>query len=413
MMSKLQLSFREKTSTKVAVAVVASLVLTALIVTTGGSSGSSRTGFLKGTSGMSGSYSYNSNVHWGGAVRAGYFKIADAVVSDTEILFGAVTDMDELSRVKDSKKPKFRSTFLPGKLLKKNGNAAGSKTYEIVLDDTRKRTLITQHNEAGRGGEFSELTIYNNRLLTFDDRTGDVFEILNDGSGTGSHVAPRFVITEGSGESDKGMKWEWATVKDDELIMGSMGKEYTRPDGSVVNRNNLWIAGLNSRGELRRTDWTDQYDVVRKALNARSPGYLVIEAVNWSPILKKWVFLPRRISSEMYDENKDERMGGSKLVLVDEYFTSASVVDIKMASLDPLKGFSTFAFVPNTGDRHALAIRSVEEDCVGGDDTTCKQRSYFIVFDVLTGEVLSEEVQAQDLVKFEGVEFVNMFAVPK
>jgi soluble calcium-activated nucleotidase 1 len=361
----------------------------------------------------SGSYSYNSNVHWGGAVRAGYFKIADAVVSDTEILFGAVTDMDELSRVKDSKKPKFRSTFLPGKLLKKNGNAAGSKTYEIVLDDTRKRTLITQHNEAGRGGEFSELTIYNNRLLTFDDRTGDVFEILNDGSGTGSHVAPRFVITEGSGESDKGMKWEWATVKDDELIMGSMGKEYTRPDGSVVNRNNLWIAGLNSRGELRRTDWTDQYDVVRKALNARSPGYLVIEAVNWSPILKKWVFLPRRISSEMYDENKDERMGGSKLVLVDEYFTSASVVDIKMASLDPLKGFSTFAFVPNTGDRHALAIRSVEEDCVGGDDTTCKQRSYFIVFDVLTGEVLSEEVQAQDLVKFEGVEFVNMFAVPK
>jgi soluble calcium-activated nucleotidase 1 len=372
------------------------------------------TGLSKGSS-MLRSSSSNSMMHWGGAVRAGYFSVADSVVSDTEILFAAVTDMDELSRVKDSRKPKFRSIFLPGKLLKKNGNSAGSKTYEIVLDDTRKRTLFTQRNEAGRGGEFSELTIYNNRLLTFDDRTGDVFEILNDGSGTGSHVAPRFVITEGSGESDKGMKWEWATVKDDELIMGSTGKEYTRPDGSVVNRNNLWIAGLNSRGELRRTDWTQRYDVVRKALNARLPGYLVIEAVNWSPILKKWVFLPRRISSEMYNENKDERMGGNKLVLVDEHFTSATVVEIKMSSavMDPLKGFSTFAFVPGTGDRHALAARSVEEDCVGGDDQTCKQRSYFMVFDVLTGEVLSKEVQAQDLTKFEGLEFVNMFTVPK
>jgi soluble calcium-activated nucleotidase 1 len=409
LMAKVQLYLRQNTAARVAVTALAAVLLVGVILTSSDTSGRSTTSFLKGTSNMLGS----SSDYWGGAVKAGYFKIADSVVSDTEILFAAVTDMDELSRVKDSRKPKFRSTFLPGKLLKKNGNSAGSKTYEIVLDDANKRTLFTQHNEAGRGGEFSELTIYKNRLLTFDDRTGDVFEILNDGSGTGSHVAPRFVITEGSGESDKGMKWEWATVKDDELIMGSMGKEYTRSDGSVLNRNNLWIAGLNSRGELRRTDWTQQYDVVRKALNARSPGYLIIEAVNWSPILKKWVFLPRRISSEMYDENKDERMGGNRLVLVDERFTSTTVVEIKMPSIDPLKGFSTFAFVPGTGDRHALAVRSVEEDCVGGDDTTCKQRSYFMVFDVLTGEVLSEEVQAQDLVKFEGVEFVNMFTVPK
>ena len=31
------------------------------------------------------------------------------------------------------------------------------------------------------------------------------------------------------------MKWEWATTKDSYLYMGSMGKEYTNPDGSIAN----------------------------------------------------------------------------------------------------------------------------------------------------------------------------------
>jgi len=407
MLSKLQYYLRQKNW--VAVGAIATLLFVGVLLVTETESGSS-TNLLKGTSSLLGRSS--GSVNWGGAVHAGYFSIQDSVQKNGEILFSAVTDLDQLSRVVDSSKPKFRSIFLPGKLIQPVG-ATGAATYQIVLNDSQKRTLYTHHNEAGRGGEFSELTVYNNRLLTFDDRTGDVFEILNDQSGTGSHVVPRFVITEGAGETDKGMKWEWATVKGNELILGSMGKEYTRPDGSVLNRNNLWIASLNSAGELNRFDWSVQYDVVRKALNARLPGYVIIEAVNWSPILKKWIFLPRRISSEMYDENKDERMGSNKLVIVDESFTSAEVVEIKMESLDPLKGFSTFAFVPGTGDRHALAVRSVEEDCVGGDDQVCKQRSYFLVFDVTTGEVLSEEVQAQDSVKFEGVEFVDMFSVPK
>ena len=88
------------------------------------------------------------------------------------------------------------------------------------------------------------MTLYNNRLLTFDDRTGDVFEILNTEHGTGSYVVPRFVITEGDGETDKGMKWEWATTKGNwrYLYMGSMGKEYTHSDGSIANTNNLWVS---------------------------------------------------------------------------------------------------------------------------------------------------------------------------
>jgi len=262
--------------------------------------------------------------------------------------------------------------------------------------------------------ELSELTLYNDRLLTFDDRTGTVFEILNSKDGTHSFVVPRFVITEGEGETDKGMKWEWATEKNGDLIIGSMGKEYTRPDGTIKNRNNLWISHLSPRGELTRINWTKQYDIIRKALGATAPGYCIHEAILWSQHLRKWIFLPRRVSSKEYDDVQDEHRGSNKLVLVDESFaTTPKVITIHMARFDSLHGFSSIAFVPGTKDRHALAIRTVEENCVGGDEDLCKQESYFMVFDVLSGEVLMEEVKyPQEGLKFEGVEFVDIHTVP-
>jgi soluble calcium-activated nucleotidase 1 len=377
-----------------------------LMVTSNALSGSS-TGmsYLRGSS-----ITPNEIDHWGGAVRHGSFHVKDAIItppdadSNTQIYrFAAVSDLDQKSHVEDSKKPTFKSVFLPGVLKR-----TGSKHYDITFETPR--TLVTKHNEAGRGAEFSELTIYNDRLLTFDDRTGDVFEIINNKDGTSSEVVPRFIITEGEGDTDKGMKWEWATVKDGELYMGSMGKEYTGPDGTVLNENNLWIGILNGRGELRRENWKEKYNFVRKALGAEFPGYLIMEAILWSPGMKKWVFLPRRISSTPYDEDQDEHMGGNKLVLVDENFSKAEVVVIDM-EVDGLRGFSTFAFVPGTNDRHALAIRSVEENCTGDMDV-CKQRSYFLVFDVKTGEVLSDEKKYKDDIKLEGVEFANMYTIP-
>jgi soluble calcium-activated nucleotidase 1 len=415
LISKVQ--FHARKNTKAVVACVAFLFVLLLITSdaihdmgrrTG--TGSSGTFRLRGSSGQT-TASADQMAHWGGAVRPGNFRMEDAIVtpadsnSNTNLFrFAAVTDLDQLSVVKDSKKPEFRSLFLPG-ILKRTG----SNQYDITFE--HPRTLVTKHNEAGRGAEFSELIIYNDRLLTFDDRTGDVFEIINNADGTASEVVPRFIITEGDGETDKGMKWEWATVKDNELYMGSMGKEYTAPDGTILNENNLWIGILNARGELRRENWKDRYAVVRKALGAESPGYIIMEAILWSPHMKKWVFLPRRISSTKYDENEDERMGGNKLVLVNENFTKAEVVVIGM-DVDPLRGFSSFAFVPGTNDRHALAIRSVEENCTGDMDV-CQQRSYFLVFDVKTGEVLSQEKKYKENLKFEGVEFVNMYSVPQ
>ena len=39
---------------------------------------------------------------------------------------------------------------------------------------------------------------------------------------------------------------------------------------------------------------------------------------------------------------------------------------------------------------------------------TCKQRSYFVVFNVLAGEVLMDEVKIDIDMKFEGVEFIDI-----
>ena len=87
--------------------------------------------------------------------------------------------------------------------------------------------------------ELSELILYQNRLLDFDDRTRSVFELMSKGKGSETFVVLRFVITEGAGDTDKGMKWEWASEKDGSLYLGSMGKEYTNPDGYIANTNNL------------------------------------------------------------------------------------------------------------------------------------------------------------------------------
>lgn len=397
--------FYVRVHTKTFVAVVGMILLILVLLTDGmGPDSSVAGGFSHGPILRGSSYAQD---HWGGAVHPGYFAVQDAIIDDHTFHFATVTDLDKLSVVTDSNKPLFRSTLLPGILTRDDA----TNRYSIKFEP--HRTLVSQHNEAGRGMELSELTIYNKRLLSFDDRTGTVFEILSTPDGNDSYVVPRFVITEGDGDTDKGMKWEWATIKNNELILGSMGKEFTRPDGSIENTNNLWVAVLNERGELRRDDWKGKFDFVRSLVGASPPGYIIMEAILWSDHLKKWVFLPRRISSTAYDEVADERKGSNRVVLVNDKFTDGNVVEIKMKSsdMDPLHGFSTFAFVPGTQDHHAMAVRSVEEDCTGALEK-CKQRSYIMVFDVLTGEVLMDEVQIELAEKFEGLEFVNIYTKP-
>lgn len=78
--------------------------------------------------------------------------------------------------------------------------------------------------------------------------------------------------------------------------------------------------------------------------------------------MHKWIFIPRRISSETYSDVLDEKKGSNKIAIVNEDFTMAKIVEIPFKTLYPLHGFSTIAFVPGTNERHVLAIRTVEEN---------------------------------------------------
>lgn len=50
--------------------------------------------------------------------------------------------------------------------------------------------------------------------------------------------------------SGKGFKSEWATVKDQTLYVGSMGKEWSTGDGVFQNYNPMFVKAVTTKGEV-------------------------------------------------------------------------------------------------------------------------------------------------------------------
>lgn len=129
-----------------------------------------------------------------------------------------IADLDKRSKTGDGSKALYHSIFMTGTLTRSTGSSSGGEErYSVEWD--APAAVTTAHNEAGRGAELSELVLFQRRLLTFDDRTGIMFEVVNfrDSGATGKDRAPalvpRQIMMEGDGVTDKGMKIEWATVK--------------------------------------------------------------------------------------------------------------------------------------------------------------------------------------------------------
>jgi soluble calcium-activated nucleotidase 1 len=201
---------------------------------------------------------------------------------------------------------------------------------------------------------------------------------------------------EGDGANSKGFKTEWSTVKDGLLYIGSFGKEYTHNDGTVKNRNNLWVKTISPNGIVTHIDWTLMYEQLRKATNTQFPGYMIIEAVEWSHVHKRWYILPRRVSSESYDDMKDEKRGSNIMLVANEDFTD--VVVSKIGTLTPERGYSAFKFVPGTNDNVIIALKSAENDVAGTQET------FVSVFTVDGRMLLEEELMGHS--KFEGLAFI-------
>lgn len=121
---------------------------------------------------------------------------------------------------------------------------------------------------------------------------------------------------------------------------------------------------------------------------------MIHESGAWSALQRKWYFLPRRCSKDRYNETLDEHMGCNVLISADEGFRNIQVV--KLPSLKPTHGFSSFKFVPGTDDRVIVALQT--------EELNGKTSTYITAF-TTTGNMLMEQMKLDTDYKYEGFEF--------
>eukprot|EP00166_Cyanidium_caldarium_P006146 ctg_820.g186 len=267
--------------------------------------------------------------------------------------------------------------------------------------------LETRIAEAGRGMELSELVQWRGHLLAPCDRTGIVYEIRQPLQQR-PYAAPRYVLATGDGEHVKGFKAEWMAVQHDALLIGGHGRETTSgTDGThVENDDPLWVkriaaAGASASGadaQVSHLNWTERFERLRRAAGLAFPGYLEHEAAIWSERRRMWLFLPRRFSQQPYHEERNEFRGWNKYLLTDADFQTVRVMALDVPLVGE-RGFSSVKFVPDTADRLAAALRTVEHERQG------VYRTFMTVFEVDTGRVLMPDMPVGEA-KYEGLEFL-------
>ncbi|KAL7298136.1 hypothetical protein TKK_0009138 [Trichogramma kaykai] len=312
------------------------------------------------------------------------YPLTPAVRKDDEIKFGIgmISDLDEDSRQK-SKKDLWRSHLKRGQLT-----WHPLKNEVSVKWDKGVTTFSTTLNMKGRGMEFSELVVFDGRLLTFDDRTGVIYYFEGD------NAYPWVILMDGNGKSSKGFKAEWATVKDNQLYVGSTGKEKTTSKGEFVSNDPYWIKVVSPRGEVQAYNWTSNYKRLAKAIDIEPPGYVIHESGVWSDTRKKWFFLPRRCSKEKYNKDKNESRSCNVLLIADETFENVQAILI--GGHVNVRGFSSFKFLPGTNDTVIVALKTKELE----NDTA----TYITVFNT-EGKILMPDLKV-DNDKYEGLEFL-------
>ncbi|EDW59838.1 apyrase [Drosophila virilis] len=300
-----------------------------------------------------------------------------------------IADLDTSSKiVKGDGSTTWRSYLKKGYLT----YLAKKQEIQISWDDGAPTALESSFALKDRGMELSELVTFNGKLLSFDDRTGLIYELAND------KVIPWLILLDGDGHSTKGFKSEWATVKQHTLYVGSMGKEWTTGMGEYQNNNPMYVKAISTTGEVRSLNWAENYKQLRlQSLQISWPGYMIHESGVWSPVHQRWYFLPRRCSKEKYNETLDEHMGCNILISADEHFTSIDTLKLDTANTAPTHGFSSFKFLPNTEDSIIVALKTEE---LNGKTST------FVTAFSVKGKTLLPETRIETDYKYEGFEFI-------
>lgn len=295
---------------------------------------------------------------------------------------GMVADLDTASKSGHS----WRSYLKKGHL----SFVESKKEVKIVWDDGEPQALESSFSLKDRGMELSELVTFDGRLLSFDDRTGLVYSFEGD------KLVPWVILLDGNGHSSKGFKSEWATVKNQMLYVGSMGKEWTTSHGEFENENPMFVKIISPGGEVRSVDWSFNYKVLREeSMGIVWPGYMIHESGVWSDIHKKWFFLPRRCSKNKYNETRDEHMGCNLLISADDRFSKIETITLE--NKEPTHGFSSFKFIPGCEDKYILAIKS--------EELNGKTSTFITVFDI-EGKTLYPDQRIPTDFKYEGIEFI-------
>ncbi|XP_026077735.1 soluble calcium-activated nucleotidase 1-like [Carassius auratus] len=294
---------------------------------------------------------------------------------------GVIADLDTNSRRQEDN---TWFSFL------KQGHLLVSDSGDSVSVEWDPETVVLESHlsEKGRGMELSELVAFNGHLYSVDDRTGVVYRI------EGNRAVPWVILPDGDGNVSKGFKAEWLAVKDERLYVGGLGKEWTTITGEFVNNNPEWVKIVGFRGDVEHENWVPRYNALKIAADIKPPGYLIHESAVWSERLQRWFFLPRRASSERYEEAADERRGTNLILSCSPDYSEISAS--RIGTLKPTLGFSSFRFIPDTDDQIILALKS-EEDAG-------RIATYITAF-TLDGRILLPDTKIGD-VKYEGLEFI-------
>ena len=95
--------------------------------------------------------------------------------------------------------------------------------------------------------------------------------------------------------------------------------------------------------------------------------------------------------------NYNQAGGANTMILVNEDFSSLEARPVGIKT--PERGFSSFKFVPGSGDQVIVALKSDENADTGS------QASYITVI-TLDGQTLLDETPIPGAYKYEGIEFI-------
>ncbi|EYC15010.1 hypothetical protein Y032_0038g3577 [Ancylostoma ceylanicum] len=151
----------------------------------------------------------------------------------------AITDMDKSAKAGD----KWRAVARPGELT----IFPDGKRVEIKWEKYLDTNITSGFNYKGRGMELSDISEYDGRLLSPDDKTGMLYELR------GEEAVPWIFLNSGPGNSTSGMKVEWLTIKDGFLYAGGHGCEYRNDKGDVVTEDPMWVKKISRKGVINLT----------------------------------------------------------------------------------------------------------------------------------------------------------------